>query len=159
MERSSEGEINFVAADKYVRQTAFESIDPETGRPSYNEANTAGHRQGGVLLSVASGAARGLAAGGVQSGPPASSISRPMRTSAPSSAVWRSTNVEPGELYIGVPIDVILSPACASTRAIDTAEPVTIGQLQAWDMNTGEMKWAHDFKGHGVLGTASHHGR
>ncbi|MCP4250075.1 MAG: PQQ-binding-like beta-propeller repeat protein, partial [bacterium] len=42
MERTAEGPINFVAADKYVHQNAFESIDPETGRPTYNKDSTPG---------------------------------------------------------------------------------------------------------------------
>ena len=42
MERKDDGSIGFVAADKYVEQNAFESIDPETGRPSYVEATTPG---------------------------------------------------------------------------------------------------------------------
>ena len=43
-----------------------------------------------------------------------------------------------------MPIDVILS-SLRFADGIDTSQPVPIGKLQAWDMNTGEMKWAHDF--------------
>ncbi|MEZ5824949.1 MAG: hypothetical protein R3C97_09460 [Geminicoccaceae bacterium] len=42
LERTPEGPINFVKADPYVRQNVFESVDPETGRPSYVEERTPG---------------------------------------------------------------------------------------------------------------------
>ena len=51
---------------------------------------------------------------------------------------------EPGELYIGVPIDVILS-SLRFRKGIDTSKPVPIGKLQAWDMNKGMMVWSHEF--------------
>ncbi len=141
MERT-EGPINFVAADRYVKQNVFESIDPETGRPSYNEATTPGTGKtvtfcpslwGGKdwppeaynpdtgLLYVPSHENLCSELGGVPIGPR-----------------------ESGELYIGIPIDVILS-SLRWHESVDPSKPVPVGRIQAWDMNTGEMKWAHDF--------------
>jgi alcohol dehydrogenase (cytochrome c) len=37
LERTSEGPIGFVDAINYVKQDVFASIDPKTGRPTYNE--------------------------------------------------------------------------------------------------------------------------
>lgn len=37
LERNDDGSISYVDAKPYVEQDVFESLDPETGRPSYNE--------------------------------------------------------------------------------------------------------------------------
>lgn len=142
MERKDDGSIGFIAADKYVRQNAFESIDPETGRPSYNDANVPGTNKtvtfcpslwGGKdwppeaynpdtgLFYIPAHENLCSELGGVEIG-----------------------DREPGELYIGIPIDVILS-SLRFHESIDTAKPVPIGQIQAWDMNAGKMVWKHDF--------------
>ncbi len=138
----TDGPINFIAADRYVKQNVFESVDPETGRPSYNEATTPGTNKtvtfcpslwGGKdwppeaynpdtgLLYVPSHENLCSELGGVPVGPR-----------------------ESGELYIGIPIDVVLS-SLRFHESVDPSKPVPIGRIQAWDMNTGEMKWAHDF--------------
>jgi uracil-DNA glycosylase len=42
-----------------------------------------------------------------------------------------------GDLYIGYPIDGVLG----SLRYQDGKKPNSIGELQAWDLNTGKMAW------------------
>jgi alcohol dehydrogenase (cytochrome c) len=42
LERSPEGPISFVNATNYVKQNVFASIDPKTGRPSYNKEHVPG---------------------------------------------------------------------------------------------------------------------
>ena len=142
MERTAEGPINFVAADKFVRQDVFESIDPETGRPSYNEATTPGTNKTVTFCPSLWGGK-----------------DWPTEAYSPDTGLFyipAHENLcselggvplderEPGELYIGIPIDVILS-SLRFADGIDTSKPVPIGKLQAWDMNTGEKKWEHDF--------------
>ena len=142
MERTPEGPINFVAADKFVRQDVFESIDPETGRPSYNEAKTPGTNKTVTFCPSLWGGK-----------------DWPTEAYSPDTGLFyipAHENLcselggvpmeerEPGELYIGIPIDVILS-SLRFAEGIDTSKPVPIGKLQAWDMNTGEKKWEHDF--------------
>jgi len=51
---------------------------------------------------------------------------------------------EPGELFIGIPIDVILT-SLRIHDSIDTSKPVPIGKLQAWDINKGKLVWEHGF--------------
>ncbi len=143
MERTPEGQINFIAADKYVRQTAFESIDPETGRPSYNEANTPGTNKEAFFCPSLWGG---------KDWPPEAYNPDTGLFYIPAHENLCSEfggvpldEREPGELYIGVPIDVILS-SLRFAEEVDVSQPVTIGQIQAWDLNTGEMKWTHDFK-------------
>ena len=143
MERTPEGPINFIDAAKYVRQTAFESIDPETGRPSYNEANTPGTNKEAFFCPSLWGG---------KDWPPEAYNPDTGLFYIPAHENLCSEfggvpldEREPGELYIGVPIDVILS-SLRFAEEVDVSQPVTIGQIQAWDLNTGEMKWTHDFK-------------
>ncbi len=144
MERTDEGPINFVAADKYVRQNAFTSIDPETGRPSYNESATPGlNRVVTFCPSLWGGKDWPMEAYSPRTGllyiPSHENLCSELGGSG------EIEDYEPGQLYIGIPIDVILS-SLRIHESQDTSKPVTIGKLQAWDMNTGKMVWATDFK-------------
>jgi alcohol dehydrogenase (cytochrome c) len=143
MERTEDGPINFLDATKYVRQNAFESIDPETGRPSYNEANTPGTNKEAFFCPSLWGG---------KDWPPEAYNPKTGLFYIPAHENLCSEfggvpldEREPGELYIGVPIDVILS-SLRFAEEVDVSQPVTIGQIQAWDLDTGEMKWTHDFK-------------
>jgi len=142
LERTAKGPINFIDAKPFVEQNVFSSIDPKTGRPSYNEATRPGTNKtvtfcpsiwGGKdwppeaynpdtgLLYVPAHENLCAEMGGV-----------PMEER------------EPGELWIGVPIDVILS-SMRFNKKVDPSKPVPIGQIQAWDLNKGELVWQHSF--------------
>lgn len=142
MEAKDDGEIGFVKADKYVRQDAFESIDPETGRPSYDESKTPGTDKSVTFCPSLWGG---------KDWPPESYSPDTGLFYIPSHENLCTEmggipldEREPGELYIGVPIDVILS-SLRFADGVDTSKPVPIGKLQAWDMNKSEMVWSHDF--------------
>ncbi|MDJ0935599.1 MAG: PQQ-dependent dehydrogenase, methanol/ethanol family [Kiloniellales bacterium] len=142
LERTAEGPINFVAADKYVIQNAFESIDPETGRPSYVEARTPGTNKSVTFCPSLWGG---------KDWPPEAYNPDTGLFYIPAHENLCSEfggvpieEREPGELYIGVPIDVILS-SLRFHESVDTSKPVPIGKLQAWDLNKGEKVWEHDF--------------
>lgn len=142
MEAKDNGEIGFIKADKYVRQDAFESVDPETGRPSYNEARTPGTNKSVTFCPSLWGGK-----------------DWPQESYSPDTGLFyipshenlctemggiELDERESGELYIGVPIDVILS-SLRFADGVDTSKPVPIGKIQAWDMNKSEMVWSHDF--------------
>ena len=57
--------IKFISGQPFVYQNAFKSLDPQTGRPTYDPEHKPVSRQGDQLLSVAVGR-RGLAVGIVQ---------------------------------------------------------------------------------------------
>lgn len=142
LERTAEGPINFVAADRYVEQNVFESIDPETGRPSYNEATTPGTNKTVTFCPSLWG---GKDWPPEAYNPDTGLLYIPAHINLCSELGGVPIEErEPGELYIGVPIDVILS-ALKLSDGVDPSSPVPIGQIQAWDMNTGEMKWTHEF--------------
>ena len=142
MEAKADGSIGFIKADKYVEQDAFESVDPETGRPSYNEAKTPGTNKPVTFCPSLWGGK-----------------DWPQEAYNPDTGLFyipSHVNLctemggipmderESGELYIGVPIDVILS-SLRFSEGVDTSKPVPIGRIQAWDMNKSEMVWSHDF--------------
>lgn len=142
MERTQEGPINFIKADKYVIQNAFESVDPETGRPTYNEANTPGTNKTATFCPSLWGG---------KDWPPEAYSPDTGLLYIPAHENLCSElggvpieERESGELYIGIPIDVILS-SLRFHESVDTSKPVPIGQLQAWDMNKGEKVWEHNF--------------
>ncbi len=142
MEAKDNGEIGFIKADKYVRQDAFESVDPETGRPSYNESKTPGTNKTVTFCpSLWGGKDWPQEAYNPDTGlfyiPSHENLCTEM-------GGIELDERESGELYIGVPIDVILS-SLRFADGVDTSKPVPIGKIQAWDMNKSEMVWSHDF--------------
>lgn len=142
LEAKEDGSIGFIAGDKYVRQDVFESIDPETGRPTYNEAKTPGTNKTVTFCpSLWGGKDWPTEAYNPDTGlfyiPSHENLCSELG-GAP------MAEREPGELWIGVPIDVILS-SLRFHESVDTSKPVPIGQLQAWDLNKGEMVWSHSF--------------
>lgn len=142
MERNDDGSIGFVAADQYVAQDAFESIDPETGRPTYNEAKTPGTNKTVTFCPSLWGGKDWPSEG---YSPDTGLLYIPAHENLCSELGGVPIGErESGELYIGIPIDVILS-SMRFAEGIDPSKPVPIGQIQAWDVNTGEMKWKHDF--------------
>ncbi|MCY4591707.1 MAG: PQQ-dependent dehydrogenase, methanol/ethanol family [Alphaproteobacteria bacterium] len=138
----TDGPVKFVAADKYVKQNVFESIDPETGRPSYHEAGTPGTNKTVTFCPSLWG--------GKDWVPEAYSPDTGLLYVPAHENLCSELGGVPigervsGELYIGIPIDVILS-SLRFHESVDPSKPVPIGQLQAWDMNAGEMVWSHDF--------------
>ncbi|HKK36353.1 MAG TPA: PQQ-dependent dehydrogenase, methanol/ethanol family [Paracoccaceae bacterium] len=142
MEAKPDGAIDFVAADKFVRQDVFESIDPETGRPTYDEAKTPGT---GKTVTFCPSLWGGKDWPPEAYNPDTGLFYVPAHENLCSELGGVPLEErEPGELYIGIPIDVILS-SLRFADGVDTSQPVPIGKLQAWDMDTGEMKWEQSF--------------
>jgi alcohol dehydrogenase (cytochrome c) len=142
LERTAKGPINFVKADKFVRQDVFKSIDPKTGRPSYVEAKVPGTNKKAFFCPSLWGG---------KDWPPEAYSPDTGLIYIPSHenlcSEYSGVPMEPreaGELWIGVPIDVILS-SLRFHPSVDTSKPVPIGKLQAWDMNAGKMVWSHSF--------------
>ncbi|MFW1677080.1 PQQ-dependent dehydrogenase, methanol/ethanol family [Pontibacter sp. JAM-7] len=139
LERNKDGSIDFVDAEAYVKQNVFKSIDPKTGRPTYDPAHTPGTGKAVTFCPSLWGgkdwppesynpktglfyipAHENLCSemGGVELGPRKS-----------------------GELYIGVPIADILT----NIRLAEGAED-HIGEIQAWDLKSGKKVWQFNMK-------------
>jgi len=139
----TDGPINFVEAKRYVRQNAFLSVDPETGRPTYDPKNTPGTNKPAFFCPSLWG---GKDWPTEAYNPKTGLFYIPAHENLCSE--FGGAPIQPreaGELWIGVEIDVILS-SLRFHESIDTEKPVDIGQLQAWDLKSGKQVWAHNFQ-------------
>lgn len=149
LERTAEGPIKFVDAKPYVHQNVFTALDPESGRPSYDPAKTPG--TGKTVKFCPS-------LWGGKDWPPEAYNPNTGLLYIPANdnlcAEYGGVPLEerePGELYIGVPVEDILS-SLRPRDGVDTSKPVPIGELQAWDVAKGEKVWSHSFPDRGLWG-------
>lgn len=137
LERKADG-IGFVDAKPYVKQDVFASIDPETGRPTYNEMRIPkmGHKAE-FCPSLWGG----------KDWPPAAYSPKTGLLYIPANenlcgALTGQDNPPyvRGQLWLGVEIkDIVMTVREDADH---------IGELQAWDMKTGKKAWTHNFKYH-----------
>lgn len=142
LERTPEGPIEFVDAKPYVKQNVIESIDPETGRPSYNPDYTPGI---GKTVEFCPGLWGGKDWPPEAYNPETGLFYIPVNDNLCSELGGvEIEEYEAGDFYIGVPLDDILTSLRVSEE-IDPSQPFEIGSVQAWDLETGEMAWEHSF--------------
>jgi alcohol dehydrogenase (cytochrome c) len=142
LERSADS-ISFVDAQPYVFQNAFASIDPESGRPTYDPEH-----------KPVTGSIRSFCPSlwGGKDWPPAAYnpetglLYIPSNENTCGNIEGREVEYEPGSSYIGARSDFTLAEGADH-----------IGEIQAWDMNTGEEVWTREFESHnwgGILTTS-----
>lgn len=128
----SEDEISFVDATPYVNQNVFESLDPETGRPTYNEERKPAIDQEADFCPSLWGG---------KDWPPASYNPRTGYIYIPANDnhCGRMSGIEEeyvaGQTYFGARSQFYIAEGADH-----------IGELQAWDVNTGEQVWVHEFE-------------
>ena len=135
--------IGFVDAQPFVNQNVFTSIDPETGRPTYDEARKPGTgRRAEFCPSLWGG----------KDWPPAAynPMTRLLYIPANNNHCGAITGTEPvyvpGRSFTGASSEFTVRPGADH-----------IGELQAWDLDSGERVWTHEFESHNwgpVLTTA-----
>ncbi len=135
LDRGAGADIGFVDAYKYVHQDVFTSIDPETGRPTYDEEKKP--RVGRFTRFCPS------LWGGKDWPPEAYNPMTglfyiPVNENLCGSLVGEVQEYVPGELWLGVPIPDI------KMYLEEGADH--IGEVQAWNLNTGEEVWAQNFE-------------
>jgi alcohol dehydrogenase (cytochrome c) len=131
LERSADG-IDFVEAKPYVYQNVFTSIDPLTGRPSYDPSH-----------KPATGKKVDFCPSwwGGKNWPPAAYNPRTKLLYVPANenfcAEMEGLDVDyiEGLMFMGMEGQIYLR---------DGADHV--GELQAWNLETGERAWKHDFE-------------
>ncbi len=142
LERTKDGPINFLEAKPFVEQDVFTGLDPKTGRPSYDMAKTP---HTGQKASFCPSLWGGKDWPPEAYNPGTGLFYIPANTNLCADIQGVAVkNRKPGELYIGVPVEEILS-SLRFKDGLDVSKPVRIGQLQAWDPNTGKQVWTHDF--------------
>ena len=143
LERTPDGPINFIAGEPFVHQDVFKSLDPKTGRPSYNEDKIPGT---GKRASFCPSLWGGKDWPNEAYNPKTKLLYVPANDNLCAEISGQPVGeYEPGSLYIGVPIEDIFS-SMRPREGVDTSKPMKIGQMQAWDLSTGKKVWSHDFE-------------
>ena len=132
LEPSADG-IEFVDAWPYVYQDVFTSIDPQTGRPTYDPDKTPGSGKPATYCPSLSGG---------NNWPPAAYSPQTGFLYIPANENLCTTLegeeeviYRPGQRFMGVDI------------ALNVREGADhIGELQAWNLSTGERAWTHEFE-------------
>lgn len=133
LERQANG-IGFVDAEPFVYQNVFTSIDPETGRPTYDESRKPG---------TGSRAEFCPSLWGGKDWPPAAynPMTRLLYIPANNNLCGAITGSEPvyvpGRSFTG-----------ASTEMTVREGADHIGEIQAWDLDRGEKVWTQEFQSH-----------
>ena len=131
LERTAEG-INFVDAEPYVDQNVFTSIDPVTGRPEYDSERKPGTGKPATFCpSLWGGKDWPPAAYSPQTG----YLYIPANENLCSTLVGTEVEYVPGAAFTG---------ASNQTFVVDDADH--LGEIQAWNLATGEQVWTHEFE-------------
>ena len=142
LSRSADG-IGFVDAQPYVKQDVFTSLDPDTGRPAYDEEKKPGVGKPATFCPSLWGG---------KDWPPAAFSPRtrllyiPANDNVCSHMTGIDEEYRKGRTFMG-----------AESELIVDAEAGFIGELQAWNVDTAEQVWSVQFEHHNwgpVLATA-----
>lgn len=132
LERGADA-IKYVDAVPFVYQNVFASLDPVTGRPTYNEAAKPGiGRPATYCPSLSGGKNWTPAAYSPQSG----LLYIPANDNYCTTLSGAEVEYRPGQNFTGV---------ASSQPSLRNPDDPHIGELQAWDMNTGERVWTHEY--------------
>ena len=146
LERQANGAIGFVDAKPYVKQDVFTSVDPETGRPSYDDAKRP---------KVGKPATFCPSHWGGKDWPPAAFSPRTRLLYVPANDNVCATlggvaeEYRAGRTFLGADMETF-------TLVLEEDAP-SIGELQAWHVDTFEQAWRVPFDSHNwgpVLATA-----
>jgi alcohol dehydrogenase (cytochrome c) len=132
LERGEDG-ISFVDAKPYVYQNVFESVDPETGRPTYNEDHKP---RIGELVSFCPSLWGGRDWPPEAYNPDTGYVYISANENLCHEMTGQEVEYEEGGFYIGADSTLTVREGWDH-----------IGEVQAWDVNTGENVWTHTFDG------------
>jgi len=127
LERTN-GKINFVAGQPYVRQNVFKSLDPKTGRPEIDEAHKPGTGKAAQFCPSLWG---GKDWPPVAYSPQTRMLYIPANENLCAELMGEVPKYVQGERYMGVAKSVMMMVAGADH----------IGELQAWDLDSGKKVW------------------
>ncbi|MEQ8661482.1 MAG: PQQ-dependent dehydrogenase, methanol/ethanol family, partial [Gammaproteobacteria bacterium] len=137
LERSAD-DIRYVDERPFVYQDVFTAIDAESGRPSYDPTRVPRTgRRTEFCPSLWGGKDWPAEAYSPQTG----YLYIPANENLCSAFTGEQARYRPGELYLGLPLDKLEVFPRAGADA-------HIGELQAWDMRTGEQVWTRTFASH-----------
>ena len=132
LERKDDGSIGFIDAKPFVYQNVFTSIDPVTGRPTYNMDAKPGLGRAGTYCPSLSGGKNWTPAG---YNPDTQMIYIPANDNYCTTLAGEEVEYRPGQNYTGT----------TGSRASIRVGTDYIGEMQAWNVNTGEKVWSQKF--------------
>ena len=127
----SDGPITFVDAQPYVKQNVFRSVDPKTGRPDVDPARKPGTNK---LAEFCPSFWGGKNWPPIAFNPDTRMIYVPANENLCSTIVGRDITYSPGTSFVG---------AVSTMSIADNADH--IGEVQAWDVDTGKRVWTHTY--------------
>ncbi len=131
LERSS-GPIGFVQGMPYVRQTVFRSLDPKTGRPDIDPARKPG--TGKKADDICPSHWGGKNWPPIAFSPKTRMIYIPANENLCDWLTGNEVEYEAGERFIG---------ATSGLQIVPGADH--IGEVQAWNVDTGQRVWTHNY--------------
>ena len=130
LERTA-GKINFVDGGPFVRQNVFRSLDPKTGRPDVDPDKKPGT---GKLADFCPSLWGGKNWPPIAFNPKTRMIYIPANENLCATFIGREIEYVPGRSYTGATVTMYQYPGSKH-----------IGEVQAWNVDTGKRVWTHTF--------------
>jgi len=131
--------LEFLHAFPFANNNVFTSVDPKTGRPTVDESKRPGAHQGAEFCP---------SIGGGKDWPPEAWSPRTKLLYIPANdniCAYLPKGQVPDQdskgFYVGYEVNDIFGSVRTGPGASDH-----LGELQAWDLNTGKRVWQHNFK-------------
>jgi alcohol dehydrogenase (cytochrome c) len=132
LERTS-GKINFVQGMPFVKQNVFRSLDPKTGRPDIDPARQPGTGKQAEFCPSHWG---GKNWPPVAFNPKTRMIYIPANDNLCATIIGRPVSYTAGRSYTGATTTMLLAPGADH-----------VGEVQAWNVDSGKRTWTHPFPG------------
>jgi alcohol dehydrogenase (cytochrome c) len=130
LERTSD-KINFIDGAPYVKQNAFRSLDPKTGRPDVDPAKKPGTEKMADFCPSWWG---GKNWPPIAFNPGTRMIYVPANENTCATMIGRKVEYFAGRNYTGATSSFYIAPGAKH-----------IGEVQAWNVDTGKRAWTHTF--------------
>jgi alcohol dehydrogenase (cytochrome c) len=127
----TDGPIKFVEGTPYVKQNVFRSLDPKTGRPDVDPARKPGT---GKTADFCPSHWGGKNWPPIAFSPKTRMIYIPANENLCGTIVGRPATYTPGSSYTGATSTLSLVPGAQH-----------IGEVQAWNVDTGKRVWTHTY--------------
>jgi len=128
----TDGRINFVDGKPYVKQNVFKSLDPKTGRPDVDPERRPGTGRNAEFCPSHWG---GKNWPPVAFSPKTRLLYIPANENLCGAIIGRPVTYAAGRVYTG-----------ATSRLLATPGADHIGEVQAWNIDTGVRVWTHTFQ-------------
>jgi alcohol dehydrogenase (cytochrome c) len=130
LERTS-GKINFIEGKPFVRQNVFRSLDPETGRPDVDPARQPGT---GKMADHCPSLWGGKNWPSIAFSPKTRMIYIPANENLCGTSIGREVQYTAGRGFTGATTTIYIAPGADH-----------IGEVQAWNVDTGTRAWTHNY--------------